>query len=524
VVGATDANGQAMAAHEWTFTTGDFSPPYVVRTEPANGAFGQFSGDAGQQGNAVVSAFFSEPLQGTTGVSFELVGRAGPVAGVLSYEALPSGGVRDPAENGWSGAVPSGALHFTPSTDLASDAVYTATVVGAWDVAGNHMTAPHTWHFTTESTVPFTVTLAGVGADAGAVGVPLTATLAVVYNKRLLPGSQPEVTFYLSRLDAQSGGQPVAGQVTMQGHSLRFTPDAPLEAGAVYQAYVLGATSYLGDRQTVPFRWAFETLTPDPPQVVRTEPVDGETGVARDAALTVFFDRALHVGGEEVEFRVEDPQGTPLAGHLTWVRGGEDDVAVPGRYTQGTYLGYRGLRFRPLAPLAEGTTYDVTVKGMENLAGAPMEAPYSWSLTTKSGPAIQGTPAPVVSVYYSHNGERVAMREIDRDGQDVLYWLVGDHPSATLRTGLGTTSLVLNADGSFHSEARHYPYGQERWSSGSLPTDYRFTGQRDTGLGGLYHMGARFYDFTTASAMSFWISSGSPLAGSRSREMASCGQ
>ena len=38
------------------------------------------------------------------------------------------------------------------------------------------------------------------------------------------------------------------------------------------------------------------------------------------------------------------------------------------------------------------------------------------------------------------------------------------------------------------------PYGEERWSSGTLPTDYRFTGQRqDSGLR-LYHMGARFYD------------------------------
>ena len=42
----------------------------------------------------------------------------------------------------------------------------------------------------------------------------------------------------------------------------------------------------------------------------------------------------------------------------------------------------------------------------------------------------------------------------------------------------GTTSLVLNADGTVHSEARHYPYGEERWSSGTVPTDYRFTGQR----------------------------------------------
>jgi RHS repeat-associated protein len=73
---------------------------------------------------------------------------------------------------------------------------------------------------------------------------------------------------------------------------------------------------------------------------------------------------------------------------------------------------------------------------------------------------------------------------------------------AALGTCLGTTSLVLNADGTVHSEARHYPYGQERWRNGTFPTDYRFTGQRSEAGLGLVHMGARFYD----SYIGRWIS------------------
>jgi hypothetical protein len=57
-------------------------------------------------------------------------------------------------------------------------------------------------------------------------------------------------------------------------------------------------------------------------------------------------------------------------------------------------------------------------------------------------------------------------------------------------TGLDTTSLILNAGGTVHGEARHYPYGEERWRSGTLPTDYRFTGQRSDSSIKLYHMGA----------------------------------
>jgi RHS repeat-associated protein len=86
-----------------------------------------------------------------------------------------------------------------------------------------------------------------------------------------------------------------------------------------------------------------------------------------------------------------------------------------------------------------------------------------------------------VTRYYYFGAQRVAMR---KDG--MVYWLVADH--------LGTTSLVLDAAGNKVAESRHLPYGEERWTSGTLPTDYRFTGQRqEIGLG-LYHMGARFYD------------------------------
>jgi RHS repeat-associated protein len=62
--------------------------------------------------------------------------------------------------------------------------------------------------------------------------------------------------------------------------------------------------------------------------------------------------------------------------------------------------------------------------------------------------------------------------------------------------------VVLNDDGTVHSETRHSPYGEERWRSGTLPTDYPFAGQRSVSSIKLYHMGARFYD----SALGRWIS------------------
>jgi RHS repeat-associated protein len=76
----------------------------------------------------------------------------------------------------------------------------------------------------------------------------------------------------------------------------------------------------------------------------------------------------------------------------------------------------------------------------------------------------------------------------------VLYFIVGDH--------LGTTSLVLNAQGDKVAGSRHFPYGGERWSSGTLPTDYHFTGQRFDSYIKLTVMDARWYD----AQLGRWIS------------------
>jgi hypothetical protein len=49
---------------------------------------------------------------------------------------------------------------------------------------------------------------------------------------------------------------------------------------------------------------------------------------------------------------------------------------------------------------------------------------------------------------------------MDRDG--VVQYLATDH--------LGSTSLVPDGQGGKVTESRHYPYGEERWSSGTQTT------------------------------------------------------
>jgi RHS repeat-associated protein len=75
----------------------------------------------------------------------------------------------------------------------------------------------------------------------------------------------------------------------------------------------------------------------------------------------------------------------------------------------------------------------------------------------------------------------VGMRE-----NGTLNWLFSDH--------LGSTSKVVNADGSVKSEQRYKPWGGVRYTSGIIPTTYQFTGQRREESLGIYYYGARWYD------------------------------
>jgi len=84
--------------------------------------------------------------------------------------------------------------------------------------------------------------------------------------------------------------------------------------------------------------------------------------------------------------------------------------------------------------------------------------------------------------YYYAGGERVAMRW----GSSTVYWLLGDH--------LGSTAMTVASSGTWVAEVRYKAWGETRYSSGTTPTSYRFTGQRLEPSLGLYLMGARWYD------------------------------
>ena len=88
------------------------------------------------------------------------------------------------------------------------------------------------------------------------------------------------------------------------------------------------------------------------------------------------------------------------------------------------------------------------------------------------------------------------MRINNVGGSNSVYYILKDH--------LGSASVITNDQGVEVGTERYYPYGETRFTSGTINTDKLFTrwvecatgaietGQRDVGLG-IYHYGARFY-------------------------------
>jgi len=95
---------------------------------------------------------------------------------------------------------------------------------------------------------------------------------------------------------------------------------------------------------------------------------------------------------------------------------------------------------------------------------------------------LNGTTVTKTTLYYPAAG---AVRVI-QGGNNNLYYVLRDH--------LGSASVTLDASGNTIAEMRYYPFGETRVSTGAMPTDRLYTGQRlIDGLGGLYHYNARFY-------------------------------
>jgi RHS repeat-associated protein len=97
------------------------------------------------------------------------------------------------------------------------------------------------------------------------------------------------------------------------------------------------------------------------------------------------------------------------------------------------------------------------------------------------------------TAYYYMDGKRIGLSV-----NGTISYLASD--------GLGTATVTLSSSGSPTAAQLFAPYGGVRYSSGTMPTPYGFTGQRSDTASGLDYYGARYYDplagqFTSGDTM-----------------------
>jgi hypothetical protein len=236
--GAKDTFGNALAGNfVWTFTTGSAlcAPPTVISVTPPNATTGICP-------STVVTATFSEAMNpssiNTTTFTLKGPGSAA-VAGIVTYAGSTA--------------------TFTPSSALALNTLYTATVTTAatnlFDVG---LAANFVWTFTTSATLCPPPTVISVAPANLATGVCPSTVLTATFSQAMKPSTINAATFTLTG----PGTTSVPGTVAYVGASdvATFTPTNPLALSTLYTATITtGAQNLAGDPLASDYVWTFTT-------------------------------------------------------------------------------------------------------------------------------------------------------------------------------------------------------------------------------------------------------------------------
>jgi hypothetical protein len=273
---------------------------------------------------------------------------------------------------GCSGAVAT----FTPSSDLAVNTVYTATInTGAKSLAGTPLAANFVWTFRTLP-APTPPTVISTVPLNGAVGVPINQALSATFSVAMRPASVSATTFTLTGPGAVS----VTGAVTYvaAGSVATLTPAASLAPNTTYTATITTGTVDLDGTALVQnYVWTFTTAAAPvltPPTVISTIPLNAATGVARNQIVSATFSTAMNPATiNSSTFTLTGPGLTAVSGLLAYAAVGNT------------------LVFTPTANLAPSTLFTATVTtGAQNLAGTALASKYVWTFTT--GATVVVTP------------------------------------------------------------------------------------------------------------------------------------
>lgn len=213
-----------------TPTAGDVVAPTVTARTPATDAR-----SVSQTAN--LTATLSEAVTGVNGTNFRLRLDTTLVPAVVSYNPLTR------------------VATLNPSVTLTADRVYTATLTGIRDAAGNTM-ATSTWSFTTGPGPTITATTPASGATAVRRNANATTTFSEAITGFAVAGKV--------RIERVSTGAQVSSAVTFNALTrvLTINPNVTLASNTQYRVTVTGGTTGVRDLAGNPLTtrtWTFTT-------------------------------------------------------------------------------------------------------------------------------------------------------------------------------------------------------------------------------------------------------------------------
>ena len=347
--GVQDLGGEALAFRFLgSFTTGaaqDAVIPSVVGVSPPDGAT-----DVGV--NVGIHVRFDEPVNPVSVSEQTIVlsdGTAAEVACTINF-----------TDSGQD-------VVIVPHGPLADAALYSLTIDGVTDLAGNAVT-PQTTQFTTgvgpDTTRP---TVVDSNPVSGAVDVPTNAAITVVLDEPVDPVTVSETSLVLRD---NSTFQNVVGTRTLSadGRTISLVPDAPLAVGRSYRFFGNNGIQDLAGNilfgPDVSFTTSFTADTTGP-QVLGTSPVDGFADVPTNVQIEVAFDEPVQASS--IDQVTLGGGGAPIDAKRTLSNGNQ------------------ALTLIPLLPLAPNTLHTLTVDGVLDVGNNPIAVPVVTSFTTGTG-------------------------------------------------------------------------------------------------------------------------------------------
>jgi ice-binding like protein/Big-like domain-containing protein len=323
----------------WSFTTAANAcspPPVVISLTPLTGATGVCS-------LAVITATFSEAMNPATINTTTFTVSSG-VTGIITHD------------------VSNTIFRFTPSSPLAVNTVYTATLTtGAQDTSGNGLATDFAWTFRTASNGcnPPPTVIAETPAN-GSAGVCTLATITATFSEAMNPATINTTTFIVT--------PGVIGIIThdVSDTIFTFTPSSPLATNTIYTATLTtGVRDTFGNGLAIDFVWSFRTAVSGcnpPPTVVSVTPLNGATGVCSLAVVTAAFSEAMNPSSINTTAFTVTPGVTGTITH---------DVSNT------------IFTFTPTTPLAVNTVYTATITtGAQDTFGNPLATDFVWSFRT----------------------------------------------------------------------------------------------------------------------------------------------